>query len=166
MRSDFQPVKYPLIGTELVMAVQTVADATKDTVTGLVFPNADTPASIERDSFDALADHIRYNNGRTLIQVVLVKPGTSFDSLDSLKDTNRRNAKTAYINARLILKVNPLRVNIPADVVEDTKEYNKLATEGNGSFNGLKDKELKRYKELNDKLESYYKQAGANGRDF
>lgn len=166
MRSDFQPVKYPLTGTELVMAVQTVADATKDTVTGLVFPNADTPASIERDSFDALADHIRYNNGRTLIQVVLVKPGTSFDSLDSLKDTNRRNAKTAYINARLILKVNPLRVNIPADVVADTKEYNKLATEGNGSFNGLKDKELKRYKELNDKLESYYKQAGANGRNF
>lgn len=166
MRSDFQPVKYPLTGTELVMAVQTVADATKDTVTGLVFPNADTPASIERNSFDALTDHIRYNNGRTLIQVVLVKPGTSFDSLDSLKDTNRRNAKTAYINARLILKVNPLRVNIPADVVEDTKEYNELATEGNGSINGLKDKELKRYNELNDKLESYYKQAGANGRDF
>lgn len=166
MRSDFQPVKYPLIGTELVMAVQTVVDATKDTVTGLVFPNADTPASIERNSFDALTDHIRYNNGRTLIQVVLVKPGTSFDSLDSLKDTNRRNAKTAYINARLILKVNPLRVNIPADVVEDTKEYNELATEGNGSINGLKDKELKRYNELNDKLESYYKQAGANGRDF
>lgn len=166
MRSDFQPVKYPLIGTELVMAVQTVVDATKDTVTGLVFPNADTPASIERNSFDALTDHIRYNNGRTLIQVVLVKPGTSFDSLDSLKDTNRRDAKTAYINARLILKVNPLRVNIPADVVEDTKEYNELATEGNGSINGLKDKELKRYNELNDKLESYYKQAGANGRDF
>lgn len=166
MRSDFQPVKYPLIGTELVMAVQTVVDATKDTVTGLVFPNADTPASIERNSFDALTDHIRYNNGRTLIQVVLVKPGTSFDSLDSLKDTNRRNAKTAYINARLILKVNPLRVNIPADVVVDTKEYNELATEGNGSINGLKDKELKRYNELNDKLESYYKQAGANGRDF
>ena len=47
MRSDFQPVKYPLIGTELVMAVQTVVDATKDTVTGLVFPNADTPAGIE-----------------------------------------------------------------------------------------------------------------------
>lgn len=166
MRSDFQPVKYPLIGTELVMAVQTVVDATKDTVTGLVFPNADTPASIERNSFDALTDHIRYNNGRTLIQVVLVKPGTSFDSLDSLKDTNRRNAKTAYINARLILKVNPLRVNIPADVVADTKEYNELATKGNGSINGLKDKELKRYNELNDKLESYYKQAGANGRDF
>lgn len=166
MRSDFQPVKYPLTGTELVMAVQTVADATKDTVTGLVFPNADTPASIERNSFDALVDHIRYNNGRTLIQVVLVKPGTSFDSLDSLKDTNRRNAKTVYINARLILKVNPLLVNIPADVVADTKEYNELATEGNGSINGLKDKELKRYDELNDKLESYYKQAGANGRDF
>ena len=166
MRSDFQPVKYPLTGTELVMAVQTVADATKDTVIGLVFPNADTPASIERNSFDALVDHIRYNNGRTLIQVVLVKPGTSFDSLDSLKDTNRRNAKTVYINARLILKVNPLLVNIPADVVADTKEYNELATEGNGSINGLKDKELKRYDELNDKLESYYKQAGANGRDF
>ena len=96
----------------------------------------------------------------------MVKPGTSFDSLDSLKDTNRRDAKTAYINARLILKVNPLRVNIPADVIADTKEYNELATEGNGSIDGLKDKELKRYNELKDKLESYYKQAGANGRDF
>ena len=166
MRSDYEPVKYPLTETELVMAVQTVTDATKDTVTGLVFPNADIPKSIEGSSYDALSDHIRYNNGRTLVQVVLAKPGTSFDSLDSLKDTSRKDAKTAYINARLILKVKPLRVNIPADVVADTKEYNELATEGNGSIDGLKDKELKRYNELKDKLDSYYKQAGANGRDF
>lgn len=164
-KMNYEPNKFPTSGTELVTAVQTVADATKNIVSGLVFPNQVLGMSVEQGSFTALKNHIRYNTGKPLVQVVVPEKETSFDSLDSLKNVSRNNAKTVYLNGRLILKANVLVVTIPTDITTKITSYNELAIKGNGSEQGLKKTEQAEYDKLKQELTAYFSQAGAYGQE-
>lgn len=140
--------RFPIFGTENVLAVSVLPDLEKGQWTGIIFP--EWSGIVNSPAYDLLNSAITYKTGNPFIQVHLVTNKTTDSTITGVD----RNSASLDINARMIMETSRYQVALPDDIKDKISQYTDLYDKGVST--GLSDEELESYKTILRSLKRYF----------